>query len=274
MESFVSDCLFCKIISREIPGSIVYEDDRVLAFNDINPQAPTHVLIVPKRHIASLNELTPDDDRHRRRAGEARGGDREGARHRGGRVSDRVQHQPRRRADGLPHPSASARRPADGVAAGVGDGVTSRLGSRRPRPSTQSAIRSTGTTAAGELFRAGMCAGPNDAAGRRACPRRARPRCPDGRCRPPSARSTGSTPQLLQRRREDARVRLHEAVIGRRDRRRQSGPRSSKCDWNDARQRWEFEISPMPQCPPPRAPGAPAALRRTARSADRRPTPA
>src|SRR5207245_6778156 len=56
------DCLFCKIINREITGSIVYEDDRVLAFNDINPQAPTHVLIVPKRHVESLNELTADDD--------------------------------------------------------------------------------------------------------------------------------------------------------------------------------------------------------------------
>jgi histidine triad (HIT) family protein len=54
--------LFCKIIKREIPGSIVYEDDRVLAFNDINPQASTHVLVVPKRHIASLRDLTPDDD--------------------------------------------------------------------------------------------------------------------------------------------------------------------------------------------------------------------
>ena len=59
----MSDCLFCKIVSREIPGSIVYEDDRVLAFNDINPQAPTHVLLVPKRHLASLNEATADDDR-------------------------------------------------------------------------------------------------------------------------------------------------------------------------------------------------------------------
>jgi histidine triad (HIT) family protein len=56
------NCLFCKIIAREVPGSIVYEDDRVLAFNDINPQAPTHVLVVPKRHIASLNDLAPDDD--------------------------------------------------------------------------------------------------------------------------------------------------------------------------------------------------------------------
>lgn len=59
----MSDCLFCKIIQRKIPGSIVYEDDRVLAFNDINPQAPTHVLLVPKRHIASINDLVPDDDR-------------------------------------------------------------------------------------------------------------------------------------------------------------------------------------------------------------------
>jgi histidine triad (HIT) family protein len=56
------DCLFCKIIDRQIPASIVYEDDRVLAFNDINPQGPTHVLVVPKRHIASLNELTEGDD--------------------------------------------------------------------------------------------------------------------------------------------------------------------------------------------------------------------
>ena len=57
-----SDCLFCKIISRKIPASIVYEDDRVLAFNDINPQGPTHVLVVPKEPIPSLNELTPAND--------------------------------------------------------------------------------------------------------------------------------------------------------------------------------------------------------------------
>jgi histidine triad (HIT) family protein len=56
------DCLFCKIIAREIPGSIVYEDNRVIAFNDIKPQAPTHVLVVPKRHIESLNELQAGDD--------------------------------------------------------------------------------------------------------------------------------------------------------------------------------------------------------------------
>jgi histidine triad (HIT) family protein len=58
----MADCLFCKIIRREIPATLVYEDDRVVAFNDINPQAPTHVLVVPKRHVATLNEIGPEDD--------------------------------------------------------------------------------------------------------------------------------------------------------------------------------------------------------------------
>jgi histidine triad (HIT) family protein len=58
----MSDCLFCKIINREIPASIVYEDERILAFNDINPQAPTHVLVVPKAHIATLNDVSSQDD--------------------------------------------------------------------------------------------------------------------------------------------------------------------------------------------------------------------
>ena len=58
----MADCLFCKIVAHEIPASIVYEDDRLLAFNDISPQAPTHVLVVTKRHIASLNDLSPEDD--------------------------------------------------------------------------------------------------------------------------------------------------------------------------------------------------------------------
>ena len=56
------DCLFCKIAAKQIPASIVYEDDRLVAFKDINPQAPTHVLVVPRRHIATLNDLTNDDD--------------------------------------------------------------------------------------------------------------------------------------------------------------------------------------------------------------------
>jgi histidine triad (HIT) family protein len=60
--SLPSSCLFCRIIAREIPASIVYEDDHLIAFNDINPQAPTHVLLVPKRHIDSLNALAEGDD--------------------------------------------------------------------------------------------------------------------------------------------------------------------------------------------------------------------
>ena len=55
-------CLFCKIAAGEIPASTVYEDDRLFAFNDINPQAPMHVLVIPKRHIATLNDLAADDD--------------------------------------------------------------------------------------------------------------------------------------------------------------------------------------------------------------------
>ena len=55
-------CLFCKIIAGEIPSTKVFEDDRLIAFNDINPQAPMHVLVVPKRHIATLNDLSQSDD--------------------------------------------------------------------------------------------------------------------------------------------------------------------------------------------------------------------
>ena len=52
----MSDCLFCKIIAGEIPSARVYEDDKVYAFRDINPQAPVHVLIVPKKHMANILE--------------------------------------------------------------------------------------------------------------------------------------------------------------------------------------------------------------------------
>ena len=54
----MNDCLFCKIIAGEIPSAKVYEDEHVFAFRDINPQAPTHILVVPKEHIASAAELT------------------------------------------------------------------------------------------------------------------------------------------------------------------------------------------------------------------------
>jgi histidine triad (HIT) family protein len=58
----MADCLFCKIIERKVPSTIVYEDDRVMAFTDIDPQAPTHVLLVPKRHIPTLNDIGTEDD--------------------------------------------------------------------------------------------------------------------------------------------------------------------------------------------------------------------
>jgi len=54
-------CVFCRVIARESPAEIVYEDDAVLAFKDIYPKAPIHLLIVPKRHIASIAALEPDD---------------------------------------------------------------------------------------------------------------------------------------------------------------------------------------------------------------------
>lgn len=52
----MEDCIFCKIINKEIPGSIVYENDKILAFNDINPQAPVHIIIVPKKHVTTIME--------------------------------------------------------------------------------------------------------------------------------------------------------------------------------------------------------------------------
>jgi histidine triad (HIT) family protein len=58
----MTDCLFCKIIAREIPATIVHEDDRIVAIEDIAPVAPMHVLIIPKTHIPTLNELTASDD--------------------------------------------------------------------------------------------------------------------------------------------------------------------------------------------------------------------
>ena len=54
-------CLFCKIVAGDIPSSKVYEDDTILAFRDINPQAPVHILVIPKMHIPSLDGVTPEN---------------------------------------------------------------------------------------------------------------------------------------------------------------------------------------------------------------------
>jgi histidine triad (HIT) family protein len=56
-----TNCLFCKILAGEIPADIVYESDTAIAFRDINPQAPTHVLIIPRKHIARINDIGEDD---------------------------------------------------------------------------------------------------------------------------------------------------------------------------------------------------------------------
>ena len=56
----MTDCLFCKIVAGEIPADIVHETDTTLAFRDINPQAPTHVLIIPREHIATINDIADD----------------------------------------------------------------------------------------------------------------------------------------------------------------------------------------------------------------------
>ncbi len=58
----MTDCLFCKIRDGEIPADIVFESDDVLAFNDVNPQAPTHIIIIPKKHIATINDVEDDDE--------------------------------------------------------------------------------------------------------------------------------------------------------------------------------------------------------------------
>jgi len=57
----MKDCIFCKIVAGEIPSKKVYEDDKILAFHDINPVAPVHVLFVPKMHMGSLNDIDPSN---------------------------------------------------------------------------------------------------------------------------------------------------------------------------------------------------------------------
>lgn len=57
----MADCLFCKIVTGDIPVTLLYQDEHVVAFADINPQAPTHLLIIPRRHISTMNDLTDAD---------------------------------------------------------------------------------------------------------------------------------------------------------------------------------------------------------------------
>ena len=57
----MSDCVFCKIVAGKIPATLLYEDEFVVAFSDLNPQAPTHLLVIPRQHIDTLNEIGPED---------------------------------------------------------------------------------------------------------------------------------------------------------------------------------------------------------------------
>lgn len=58
----MTDCLFCKIAEKQVPAKIVYQDERALAFRDINPQAPTHVLVIPRQHIATIDDVQSDQE--------------------------------------------------------------------------------------------------------------------------------------------------------------------------------------------------------------------
>ena len=58
----MEECLFCKIIRKEISADIVYEDEEILAFKDIQPAAPIHILVIPKKHIESINDIKPEDE--------------------------------------------------------------------------------------------------------------------------------------------------------------------------------------------------------------------
>jgi len=58
----MEDCIFCKIAAGDIPADKVYEDDTVVAFRDLSPQAPTHILVIPRKHIATINDLQPEDE--------------------------------------------------------------------------------------------------------------------------------------------------------------------------------------------------------------------
>jgi histidine triad (HIT) family protein len=62
VEHMGADCLFCQIVAGEIPAKVVHDDDAVLAFEDVNPKAPTHVLVIPKRHLANIAELGSDPE--------------------------------------------------------------------------------------------------------------------------------------------------------------------------------------------------------------------
>ena len=115
----MSDCLFCKFARKEIPTRVVFEDDSCLAFEDINPKAPVHVLIIPKKHIGSINDMAPEDEATlghlafvARRIAQEKKIDQSGYR-------AVINTGTRRWPVCLPHSPASSRRPPNGLATGI-----------------------------------------------------------------------------------------------------------------------------------------------------------
>ena len=119
MIAFDAECIFCRIAAREIPAEILHVSDTVVAFRDLNPQAPVHILLIPKEHIASIADVEERHGGPARRphpGGHASG---EGRGHRRRRLASGLQRRPRRRADRLPPALPPARRPSHDLAARV-----------------------------------------------------------------------------------------------------------------------------------------------------------
>ena len=108
------ECIFCKIVAGEIPSTKVYEDEHAYAFADTNPQAPTHVLVVPKKHLTDLADVGRDPEAA---AGSARRHPRLAAQEELTRLPDRLQHRRGRRAERVPRARARPGRSAHGLAA-------------------------------------------------------------------------------------------------------------------------------------------------------------
>jgi histidine triad (HIT) family protein len=152
-ESKMSDTLFEKIVAREIPADIVYEDDELLAFRDIEPQAPVHVLIIPKKRIPTLNDLEPS---HAELVGRmvlaaSRIAKDEGIAEDGYRLNLNCNRAGR--TVGVSHPPASAGWAADDLAAGL-------VEDPGPLPRPLTALRKTESRGSGNERRPGLAIGP------------------------------------------------------------------------------------------------------------------